>query len=108
MRPADFAPLSRFPQSKKHTSSARQDPTIPLVLAIGGGVAFLGLLVCYVGAAWLIVGLPALAVYLLPTWIAAQRQSAKLLPIAALNLLAGWSIIGWVAALLWALADHRG
>ncbi|MBS4155243.1 superinfection immunity protein [Cobetia sp. MC34] len=41
--------------------------------------------------------------YLLPTIIGAARGKQNLLAIAALNILLGWSFIGWVVALVWAL-----
>jgi Superinfection immunity protein len=50
--------------------------------------------------------------YLLPTMIAHKRGHEHMLPICVLNLLLGWSLIGWVGALVWAAmpseeADRR-
>lgn len=45
----------------------------------------------------------ALAIYLLPSIIASCRDHGQLGAIFALNLLLGWTIIGWVGALVWAL-----
>lgn len=56
--------------------------------------AFLGLM--------LIAG--AFAVYLLPAIIATSRKHRSTGAIWALNILLGWSFIGWVVALVWALA----
>lgn len=42
------------------------------------------------------------ALYLLPTYEAWTRKQANLQSIAALNLFLGWTIIGWVGALIWA------
>lgn len=46
----------------------------------------------------------ALAVYFLPTVIAYARVKRNIWAIFALNLLLGWSVIGWVIALVWALS----
>ena len=45
-----------------------------------------------------------LAVYFLPTVIAYARVKRNIWAIFALNLLLGWSVIGWVIALVWALS----
>lgn len=43
--------------------------------------------------------------YFLPSIIALARSKRDLLAIFLLNLFLGWSIIGWVVALIWA-AKH--
>jgi hypothetical protein len=43
------------------------------------------------------------ALYLTPLIVAAMRKSHLLGPVAAVNILLGWSLIGWVAALVLAL-----
>jgi CHASE2 domain-containing sensor protein len=47
------------------------------------------------------------ALYLLPTYIAYRRNHDNRVPIMVINLLFGWSLIGWVAALAWSLTNHR-
>ncbi len=47
----------------------------------------------------LIVG--CLALYFLPTIVAAKRGHKHGSAIAILNLLLGWTFLGWVAALVW-------
>jgi hypothetical protein len=47
--------------------------------------------------------LVALCSYLLPTIVAATSSKRNTGAIFALNLLLGWTLIGWVAALVWAL-----
>lgn len=47
-------------------------------------------------------GLLGLALYLLPTIIAAARGKKKIVGIVLVNVLLGWTFIGWVAALIWA------
>ena len=43
------------------------------------------------------------SIYLLPFAVAFQRSHKHTQAIFALNLLLGWSFIGWVVALVWAL-----
>ena len=43
------------------------------------------------------------ALYFLPTIIAQARGHRNWIALAALNLLAGWTVIGWIGALVWAL-----
>ena len=45
----------------------------------------------------------AIAIYLLPTIVVIGRRRNNALAIIALNILLGWTFIGWVAALVWAL-----
>lgn len=48
------------------------------------------------------------ALYFLPMIEAALRKHGNLPALGALNLLLGWTLIGWVGALVWALAKpHR-
>jgi uncharacterized membrane protein len=47
------------------------------------------------------VGIVGLAVYLLPSLAGRRRRKAG--AIAWLNVLLGWTVIGWVVALLWAM-----
>ena len=42
--------------------------------------------------------------YLLPTGISIGRKRTNTVAIFVLNLFLGWSIIGWVIALIWAVA----
>lgn len=69
---------------------------VPLVGHVGGG---LGYLVLY--------GIPVVF-YLIPTLAAASEKHHNLRAIAALNILLGWTALGWIAALIWALTKpHR-
>ncbi len=45
-----------------------------------------------------------LGLYCLPGLIAYRRGHPERVAIGALNLLLGWTFLGWVAALVWALA----
>ncbi len=52
------------------------------------------------GAILLII---CMAIFALPTFIAFGRHKRNRWPIAMLNWLLGFTVIGWVAALIWAL-----
>lgn len=55
------------------------------------------------GGAGLVAGLGLLAAYLMPLAIAATRGHRYTRMIAAMNLALGWTVIGWFAALFWAV-----
>lgn len=48
-----------------------------------------------------------IAFYLLPAIIAASRKHHNAGAIFTLNLLLGWSVIGWFVALVWAMTKPR-
>ena len=39
--------------------------------------------------------------YFLPTWVAVLRQHHNMVAIFLLNLLLGWTALGWIVALIW-------
>ena len=43
--------------------------------------------------------------YFVPAMVAGKRECAHKTAIVVLNIFAGWTFIGWVAALVWACAD---
>ena len=45
----------------------------------------------------------AAALYLLPSALALARHHRNLGAVVALNTFAGWTIVGWVIALVWAV-----
>ena len=51
--------------------------------------------------AFLVVAL-SLAIYFIPTLVAFERRRCYRGAIFALNLLLGWTLVGWVGALIWA------
>lgn len=65
------------------------------------------------GSNWAVVlgvlVLLGIAIYLLPVSIAASRSHPNTMAIAALNILLGWTMLGWIASLVWALTavDRR-
>jgi hypothetical protein len=48
-------------------------------------------------------GLVSLALYLLPTIIVLARRKKNVLGPILVNVLLGWTFIGWIVALIWAL-----
>lgn len=46
-----------------------------------------------------------LTIYLIPSFVASGKKHAA--GIVVLNIFFGWSLIGWVAALIWALCSER-
>ena len=56
------------------------------------------------GAVVMLLAMLGVATYLVPAWIALGRGKHNAPAILALDLLLGWTIIGWVVALIWALA----
>lgn len=47
-----------------------------------------------------------LAVYFAPTMVANLRNSKFGTPIFLLNLLLGWTILGWIGALIWSVMPN--
>lgn len=48
----------------------------------------------------------SVALYLLPTLVAVVRRKQNVAAIGALNVLLGWSVVGWIGALVWALSTQ--
>ncbi len=61
------------------------------------------------GFGWSVLTLPfallGLALYFLPTIIAAARRAKNLVVILLVNIFAGWTGVGWIVALVWSLVD---
>lgn len=49
----------------------------------------------------------AIALYLLPAVIAWSRSHHNKAPILLLNLLLGWTVVGWLAALIWSVSASK-
>ena len=60
------------------------------VLEAIGAVLFIAIIVIF-----------TFSVYFLPAIIAGTRDHHNMVPIFLLNLFLGWSLLGWVAALVW-------
>ena len=52
-------------------------------------------------------GILGLAVYFLPIIIAAVRHTKSIVGIILLNVLAGWTFVGWIIALVWSLTGTK-
>jgi uncharacterized membrane protein len=48
----------------------------------------------------------AMVVYFLPSIVAYKDKRAAWVGIAILNVLLGWTILGWIAALIWAVTGE--
>lgn len=59
------------------------------------------------GFLWFPFGLIGLVIYFLPSIIAILRKKRNLVAIILLNFLFGWSVIGWIITLIWALTSDR-
>jgi hypothetical protein len=44
-------------------------------------------------------------IYFLPSIVAIRRRHRQQLAIAMLNLLGGWTLLGWIVAMVWACTD---
>jgi len=62
---------------------------------IWGGLIVLSLLFC--------LFIFCLGLYFLPTIIAAVRGNINILAIFLLNFFTGWTFVGWIASLIWAV-----
>jgi len=47
----------------------------------------------------------ACVLYMIPTLVASRRQHHQRGAITALNIMLGWTMVGWVAALTWSLTE---
>ena len=57
------------------------------------------------GLAGILLLVVGIAAYFIPTIIAIKKERDNKVSILALNLLLGWSLIGWVVSLVWALKE---
>ena len=71
-------------------------------LMVGASALVILALVVALLDAWLgaVVGV---ALYLLPSIVARQVQHHNVVAIVVLNVLLGWTLLGWIGALVWAL-----
>jgi hypothetical protein len=54
----------------------------------------------------ILIGFTVFFVHFLPSFVALSRHVENLWWIVLINLLFGWTLIGWVVALVWALRDN--
>ncbi|WP_417788339.1 superinfection immunity protein [Stutzerimonas xanthomarina] len=48
-----------------------------------------------------------IGLYFLPLIIAVIKNKRNMLAISMLNLFAGWTLLGWIAALVWACLEEK-
>lgn len=48
-----------------------------------------------------------IVIYFVPLMVAVRRDMQKVAGVAVLNILLGWTLIGWVIALVWAVSGER-
>lgn len=48
----------------------------------------------------------AIWLYTVPSQIAGKRNHRNTTAIVGLNLLLGWTVLGWIIALVWSLSDN--
>lgn len=63
-------------------------------LGAGGGILL--------SVIWIVAVVVGLAGYFIPVIVAYARNHRQILPIFMLNFFAGWTVAGWVGALVWA------
>jgi hypothetical protein len=56
------------------------------------------------GFIWIVALICGVALYFLPSIIAHNKRKKNAASIFVINLFFGWSIVGWVIALAWAVA----
>ncbi|MBO9204661.1 superinfection immunity protein [Niastella sp. MAH-29] len=59
------------------------------------------------GSEWILVMLVLLPLYFLPSIIAIARKNPNTTPIVILNLLLGWTFLGWIGTLYWAFRNKQ-
>lgn len=50
--------------------------------------------------------LVGMVIYFVPCLVASRRNHSNAMPIFILNLLLGWTFVGWVGAMVWAMTDN--
>ncbi|WFQ80513.1 MULTISPECIES: superinfection immunity protein [Xenorhabdus] len=56
----------------------------------------------------LLLAIAALFVYFFPTYVASRKIHSKIYIIAFINLIVGWTVIGWLGCLAWAMNENKG
>ncbi|PLP99453.1 superinfection immunity protein [Cupriavidus pauculus] len=58
-------------------------------------------------ANWQVLVAVLVVVYFVPSVVATLRQHRHLAAIVALNILLGWTFLGWTVSLVWALMNQQ-
>jgi Na+/H+-dicarboxylate symporter len=59
------------------------------------------------GPEFLVVIIPILIIYFLPTIVALSRKKSNRTAIFFLNLFLGWTFVGWIVSLVWACTTNN-
>lgn len=54
----------------------------------------------------LAIAIAAIALYFVPSLVAASRKHNNSGAIAVLNIFLGWTVLGWIVALIWSMTDN--
>lgn len=73
-----------------------------LFLAAGDSGIYLAMIAFY-----FLVGIVGLFLYFVPTVIANKNKNHHTLIIFVINLFLGWSVLAWIACLIWVLSDNN-
>lgn len=57
-------------------------------------------------ALWYLAIFSGLLIYMVPTLIAIVRKHEKVGLIGVTNVFVGWTVIGWIAAMVWTFSDR--
>lgn len=121
--PAEAYETEEQKAGRKHRQSLAQSHAIPkwglwviglALVILGSAVAFfimgreavlasIPVVMLWLGFA--VVALAALVVYFLPAVIAVNYRVRRSGAITALNLLLGWTFLGWAVALVWSIGE---
>lgn len=85
----------------------QREPPVLVPGNLPGGIAPADRFMAFGFPLLLLAVLLALALSLLPTWLAVARHHPQVVAIAALNVVCGLTLVGWVGALLWASSAPR-
>jgi hypothetical protein len=57
--------------------------------------------------AWVLGGILSILIYFIPSYIAVKKDHKNKAGIILLNLFLGWSVIGYIVSLVWAMSNPR-
>lgn len=57
--------------------------------------------------AWVLGGIITLLIYFVPSYIAIKKDHKSKAAIILLNIFLGWSVIGYIVALVWSMSESK-
>jgi hypothetical protein len=97
-----------IPTGPARKSFFRVNLALAIFLTIGIALCFGDVLFWRTGGVGIIgVLVGGLVIYFLPTIIAFQRDHRNGMPILLVNAFFGWTLLGWVGALIWAIYQEK-